>query len=305
MKIIRTVCGDIPIERLGLCLPHEHLLGHPPDPREDRDFWLDSEAAASRELSLFAQAGGSWLVEMSPREYGRNPLGLERLARATGVAIVCVTGNHKQKFAASVVADQSVEQLAELYIQEVNHGIDASAVRAGVIKAGSSLNMITPLEERIFRAAALAQQATGAAISTHTEAGTMALEQIALLRTAGVPAERIVIGHLDRCLDWGYLAEVASTGVFMGFDQIAKEKYAPDHARIAMIERLIVAGHTAQILLAGDQARRSAWPSYGGGPGLSYIPWRFVPWLREAGIDQQTITQLTVHNPAQAFGMLG
>jgi phosphotriesterase-related protein len=133
-----------------------------------------------------------------------------------------------------------------------------SAVRAGVIKAGSSLNMITPLEERIFRAAALAQQATGAAISTHTEAGTMALEQIALLRTAGVSAERIVISHLDRRLDWRYLAEVAATGVFMGFDQIAKEKYAPDHARIAMIERLIAAGHAAQILLAGDQARRSA-----------------------------------------------
>jgi phosphotriesterase-related protein len=124
-----------------------------------------------------------------------------------------------------------------------------------------------------------------------------------MLLSGGVPPEKIIIGHLDRKLDWDYHLEIASTGVFMGYDQISKEKYWPDAARIEFIRRLIQSGYGRQILLSGDWARKSYWPSYGfgHGPGLTYILGRFVPLMLEGGISRDDVHALLVENPAQAF----
>ncbi len=162
---------------------------------------------------------------------------------------------------------------------------------------------MTPGEEKVFQAAIRAHLATGAPVSTHTEAGTLALEQIRILTQGGVRPEHILIGHLDRKLEWDALKSAADQGVFLGFDQVSKEKYYPDAERIEMIRRLIEAGHGSQIVLSADMARKSYWPSYGfgRGPGLTYILWRFVPWMLEAGISSQAVQAMLVDNPARLF----
>jgi phosphotriesterase-related protein len=131
----------------------------------------------------------------------------------------------------------------------------------------------------------------------------MALEQIDLLTSAGVDPAHIIIGHLDRKLEWEYHREVARRGVFMGFDQIGKQQYAPDSRRVEFIARLAEAGYGGQILLAGDQAHRSYWPAYGfpDAPGLAYIFEKFHPMLRQAGFSPDEIRSFSVSNPAQAF----
>ncbi len=303
MAIIRTVLGDIAPEKMGVCYGHEHLLGEPPPELSKPDLVLDDEAAACRELNWFHEAGGRALVEMSTPDYGRNAAGLRRLSERSGVHIICATGFNKDKFSASFGKGKTVEMLAEAFTREVNTGIEGAETRAGVIKAASTLNEISPHAEKVFRAAALAHHTTGAPIATHTEAGTMAPEQVTLLEQEGVSPDCIIIGHLDRKLDWGYIMEVAASGVYLSFDQISKEKYYPDHVRIQFILRLTAEGHGHQILLAGDLARRSYWPSYGtgGGPGLTYILWRFVPWLRSEGLPEEAVQDLLVHNPARAL----
>lgn len=277
MAFIRTVLGDIPPDTLGITHLHEHLLTHPPAIAGDEDYTMASEEAAIAELRDFQAQGGQAIVEMTPRDYGRDPVGLKRLAQATGVHIVMVTGWLKEKFAAPLVADLSVSQLADLLIQDIETGIEG--VKAGVIKAGSSLNQITPLEEKCFHAAAIAQRETGALISTHTEAGTMALEQVDLLTSAGVPAERILIGHTDRLLKWELHCELANRGVTLGYDQISKSKYYPDWLRLDFIRHLAEAGFSDQIALSCDLARQSNWVSYGGKPGLAYLLRDFRPLL--------------------------
>ena len=198
-----------------------------------------------------------------------------------------------------------MEELAERFTRDVTEGMDGTTVRAGAIKAASSLNAITANEEKVFRAAARAQRATGAAISTHTEAGTMGLEQVALLRAEGVAPERIIIGHLDRKLEWDYHLALARTGVYLGYDQISKEKYVPDSRRVEFILRLAAEGHARQILLAGDLARKSYWPAYGtgGGPGLTYILWRFVPWLRAEGLGEEALQAILVENARRVLSI--
>lgn len=303
MGIIRTVSGDIAPEELGACYPHEHVLTRPPASVSDADLTMDSEEAAIRELGYFRLAGGGALVEMSPRDYGRDPEGLQRVAAASGVHLICTSGWHKDAFCRPWVEERSINSLADEIVREVVVGIDATGIRAGVIKAASSLNTITAAEEKVFRAAARAQRETGAVITTHTEAGTMALEQVELLRSEGVDPARIVIGHVDRKLELDYHRTLLATGVTVIYDQLSKEKYYPDSQRIKILGALIAEGFGDQLMLAGDLARKSYWPSYGtgGGPGLTYILWRFAPWLRESGVAADAVEAMLVQTPARVL----
>jgi 5-phospho-D-xylono-1,4-lactonase len=305
MAIIRTVRGDISPDALGVTYMHEHLIGYSLKPEGDPDLRLDSEAAAAHELTFFRMAGGQALLEMSPPDYNRDPLALRRLSETSGVHVISVTGFIKGASADPLVEDKSVNQIADDMIRDVCEGIDNTGIRAGVIKGGSSLNKITPNEEKIFRAAARAHRETGAMISTHTEAGTMALEQVELLRSEGVSPERIVIGHTDRNLDWDYHVAIAKTGVTLGYDQISKEKYFPDSLRVDFIVRMTQAGYGKQIILSGDLARRSDLTGYGGGPGYTFILWRILPWLHKEGLTDDNIHTLMVETPKRMLAFDG
>lgn len=305
MPFIRTVLGDIDPSDLGVCYPHEHVLCSPPADVADRDLEMTSEAAAIQELTWFRQAGGRALVDMTPADYGRDAEGMKRVSVATGIHIIATTGHHKDKFSARWVKDKSLDELADRFARDVTNGVDGTPIKAGVIKAASSLNAITPNEEKVFQAAARAHKLTGAPISTHTEAGTMGLEQIRLLTSAGADPQRIIIGHVDRRLDWDYHVAMLRTGVTLSYDQISKDKYEPDSKRIDFILRLVKDGFGKQLVLGGDLGRKSYWPSYGtgGGPGLTYILWRFVPWLRSEGLSEDAIQDLLVHNPARVLSI--
>jgi phosphotriesterase-related protein len=301
MPIIRTVTGDIDPEALGFTYMHEHLIGAETRPDGDTDLNLDDEAAAITELKLFYDAGGRGLVEMTPKDHTRNPQALKRISEASGVQIVGVTGFIKAASAQPFVEGKTVRQLADEMIRDVSESIGDTGIRAGVIKAGSSKNEIKPIEERVFRAAAIAHRETGAPISTHTDGGTMALEQIALLRSGGVSPERMLIGHLDRHMDWDYHLAVANTGVHFGYDQFSKARYYPDELRVEFIVRMVQAGFRDQLALSGDLARRSNFPSYGaeGGAGYTHIILRVVPMLMDAGLTQDDIDAIFIHTPAR------
>jgi predicted metal-dependent phosphotriesterase family hydrolase len=88
--LVRTVVGDVASEELGPTSGHEHLLTRPAGEqvRGELDLVLDDEQRAAAELQTFVRAGGRALVEASTVELGRNPAGLRRLARRTGVHVV-------------------------------------------------------------------------------------------------------------------------------------------------------------------------------------------------------------------------
>ncbi len=301
--IVRTVRGDISPAALGITYMHEHLHGFSLSEGTDPDLCLDSEAAAAHELMLFKQAGGQAIVEMSPQDYNRNLLVMKRLSEATGVHVIAVTGYIKAASANALVESKTINEISDELIQDVMRGMNGTEIKAGLLKAGSSLNKITPNEEKMLRGAARAQRETGALISTHTEAGTMALEQVTIFKEEGVPVEKVLIGHMDRRLDYDYHLEVAKTGVTLGYDQFSKEKYYPDFERIDFIARLFEAGYGKQIAVSGDLARRSDLTSYGGGPGYTFILWRIIPWLKKKGLSQQDIRTLFIDTPKRLLAM--
>jgi phosphotriesterase-related protein len=93
--------------------------------------------------------------------------------------------------------------------------------------------------------------------------------------------------------------------VYLGFDQIGKEKYWPDSERIRIIMLLVNAGYANRILLSGDMARKSNWISYGPGcgPGLAYIPTRFRSELIKAGIPHDLLDEIMLENPSRFFAI--
>lgn len=310
MAIIRTVRGDIPVDALGPTYLHEHILTLPPSGVTDRTLEMSNEAAMTAAVANFARAGGSAIVEMTPRDYGRMPSGLERISAATGVHIVAVTGWIKQASYTTWAQGRSIHDIAEEMIRDIVEGMPdrdgtPTRIRAGIIKAGSSLNTITPDEQIVLQAAAIAHRETGAAISTHTERGTMGIEQAQILIDGGVPPERILIGHCDHNLNWDYHLQLAQLGVTLGYDQISKEKYAPDNERIAFIKRMIEAGFASQIALSMDLARTVYFPECArwGSPGFTYILWRFAPRLIEEGVDPALIERMLIATPRRLLAI--
>ncbi len=299
---IHTVLGNIAPSELGTTTCHEHLLWVVPEPYtdEDPDLGFDSIPAAVAELRHFKTNGGSALIEMTTAEIGRCPRELLQISQAAQVHVIATTGHHKEKFSRRALQNKSVDEIAARIIADIQTGMDNTTIRAGVIKAATSQNTASESELQVIQAVGLAHKATGAPVSTHTESGTFAIEQMQLLRQAGVPAERLLIGHLDRNLPRETYFNLARAGVYLGFDQIGKNKYWSDEERVQLICELINAGYVRQILLSGDTARKSAWHTHNSGvEGIAHLLTRFVPALQIADVSKNNIHTLLVENPAR------
>lgn len=300
MSYVQSLLGPIAPENLGTTYVHEHLLTRPPLWRikEDPDYVLDSIDRMLEELRLFQAAGGRTLVDCTAIDYGRNARDFLELARRTDVQLLALTGFNRGDYDRSF-QEASVDQLAERMIQDVLEGMDGTAAKAGLIKFGTSYNVVLPVEERFIKAAAKAQRATGAPVITHTTRGTMGLEQIDLFEQAGGDVTRVALSHLDQNLDFWYLRKIAARGASILFDGPSKTKYGPDEARVVMLKRLVDAGFEDQLLISGDMGRRSYLKAYGGGPGFEYLLKQFVPRLHEDGFPKALTDKFFVTNPAR------
>lgn len=298
-KIIRTVLGDINPESTKFNLPHEHLITFPPmRTRSDIDYRLQSVEKVIEEVNNYKKAGGTILADLTTDGYGRNVKALRKISKETGVHVVATTGYIMQSLFPNNAFNSTLDELVVLFSADITQGMDGTDIKAGWVKCGTSNDKMYPTEEKVMRAAARTHHQTGVSVTTHTMGGTMAFTQIDVLFSEDVPPDRISIGHIDRhSLNIGYLKMIAKKGVYLAFDQIGKTKYAPDSLRIDMIKQLIEDGHVKQILLADDNGRQSYYRSYGGGPGMDYIPLKFVPLMKKAGISDKDIDKMTVINP--------
>jgi 5-phospho-D-xylono-1,4-lactonase len=309
--MIRTVTGDIEDTELGFTYAHEHLIGSPPPAAaaRDPDLVIQDERLALEETLLAHKVGVRGLYEASAWDYGRNPLALREISERTGVRIIACAGFNKGEWFADRIADWPLERIEEQIVSDVTQGMDGTDVRGGVIKFGTGYNHISPVEERVLRAAARAHRRTGAVLHGHTETGTMALEQLDLLRDEGVDPRRVGLVHLMRNPDPWLHRQIAATGAYLCYDGFSKIKYFPESTRIDLLVSMIEAGYEHQLVLGGDLARRSDLTTYSGGPGLGYLAGRWLPRfeaeLAERGYPPARVaelrTRLFVDNPAAYF----
>lgn len=314
MPIVRTVLGDVDACHLGVTNGHEHLLIRSGLVlMKEPDFRLDSVEKAVEEAKSFQKLGGETLVDTAPIGFGRDPDGLRTVARATGLHIIASTGFHKPGY----YLDShwrwryTVDEVAKLLIEEVELGMDQwgyegplvkrSEGRAGVVKVASDYQRIDKPMRAAFEAAAITHKTTGVPILTHTEMGTMGLEQIRVLQDLGVDPSHVVLSHVDRNPDWRVHRDLAQAGAYLEYDGAGRVKYFPESTLVSLIQHMFEYSLGNRIILGGDTARRSYWKAYGGGPGLAYLLEHFVPRLRREGLDDLEIRKMLVENPARAF----
>jgi phosphotriesterase-related protein len=312
-SFVRTVLGDIDPATLGVTYSHEHLVIDGGRPVEmNPDFLLGDVDRMITEVDEAVALGLRAVVDAMPADAGRNVLKLAELSRRTGIHIVAPTGLHHERYygASHWSMRLSEDDIADLFAMEVEAGIDENdlsgpvirrtAHRAGVIKVAGSTDGPSDRDRRIFTAAAQAHARTGVPILTHCEAGTGALEQIRLLTDLGVPAEHVVLSHVDKVQDPGYHAELLATGAFAEYDQGFRWGAAPN-GTLALIDAMAAAGLSDRIVLGMDAARQGYYHVYGGQPGLTYLLGEFSRAMEERGIDRSIWNALFIDNPARAF----
>jgi phosphotriesterase-related protein len=309
---IMTVLGPIRPEQLGPTMPHDHLLCDVTRPywtpadrnRMGSDFYfedelvvLEDEAVAIDELGHFTRAGGSGIVELTLPCLRRNPAGLKRIATASGVHVVMGCGFYFEKHYEPRIYTSSVNELAGEIEGEIVTGVGDTGIRPGIIgEIGSNRDFVSPAEERVFRAVARAQKRTGIAITTHAVHGRIGLSQLDLLMEEGVDPHRVAIGHSDLHLKIEYHEAIVSRGAFVQYDLINNLTVPSQPKRAALVAELIKRGYVEQILLSQDTCLRAHLRTYGGG-GYGYLLTNFLPMLRDAGVSDEQIHQITVENP--------
>jgi phosphotriesterase-related protein len=250
-----------------------------------------------------ARSGIATIVELTPIGLGRRPEALRELSEATGVHIIAATGYHRDAHypdGHGVLAATDDELLRHMTV-DLAQGMEKTDVRAGVIKAGASLNEITPNEGRRLMCTAIAAQQTGVAVVVHCEAATMGEEIADLLLGQGVTAGQVILAHMDRDPDPARHVRILERGVYLVYDTIGRVQYHPDSVRLDLIEAVCAAGSGDQILLGLDLGKRSYLREFGG-HGLRYLMDEFVPRLRER-VGLEATQRMLVDNAAAAFAV--
>jgi predicted metal-dependent phosphotriesterase family hydrolase len=296
---IMTVLGPLPAEDLGVTSMHEHILCDIFRAGGGFVNILDDEDAAIAELLHFKRAGGSAIVEVTSLDLGRNLGGLARVSQASGVHIIAGGGFYVDSSHPPVVRQMNAERLAGYLVEDIQRDAPAPGI---IGEVGSGRYGATPSEERSLRAAARAARRTGRAVSTHAALGDHGLEQLAILLEEGLPAERIVIGHVDSFWhqdmkrDLAYCEAAMRQGACVAFDTVGWDDFMPDAWRAARLAALVERGYAGQIVLGSDTCRRTHYHLLGG-RGYDHLLTSFVPRLRAAGVDQRALDQMLVDTP--------
>jgi len=302
--LIRTVLGDISPDQLGVTYMHEHLIIDSPIVANDFNFiHLPNEIDAINEVNLCKKVGVGAMLDCMPLGSGRDAKKLARIAEATGVNIISATGLHHDRYynEDDILEKSSADQLAELFLRDINDGMDGTTAKAGVIKVVTSGPNIKDREIKLFEAAAIAHKRSGAPIISHCEHGTGAIEQLNLFSKFNIPLTKVILSHTDKSADLGYHHEILSSGVYVEYDQSLRQANEAKPASAQLTAAMVGAGFINQIMMGTDGARRTLWSSLNGAPGLA---WLYTGWskkLIESGLNSDDLNQIFIANPAIAL----
>lgn len=302
MKLLHTTLGPKRADELGMILPHEHIFVDLRTP--DQPGYAEAEAAdvvrlMAPEVEAAKARGVTAIVECSTGGVGRRADMDLAVSLATGMPIVVPTGNYREPWIPAWVATATEAELEAFMVREMTEGMDGTDVLAAWIKISAGDDGISVLEERILRAAARAAQRTGAIIGSHTIRGRVVMEQLEIIEAEGYRADRFISIHTQAEPDFGLNLAVAARGAWIEYDNIGNTEDGP---MADMIIKVLGAGYGTQLLLSHDRGWYDPAQAGGGVPKpFTHLSDVMLPMLRQRGVDDQTVRQLTVTNPFAAY----
>src|SRR3954447_20644046 len=171
MGDVQTTAGAIDSSALGKTLIHEHFRGRDeavahqwPHVYDANEEWRTSIEQAN----AVKEHGVKTIVEPTAMMLGRNVELLQRIAEETGLNIVTCTGIYTYDHLPHYFDFRDADAIAELYVHDIEEGIQGTGVKAAFIKCAADEPGITPNVEKLHRAAARASVRTGAPIRAHS-----------------------------------------------------------------------------------------------------------------------------------------
>jgi phosphotriesterase-related protein len=351
---IITVDGPIEPDEVGVTLPHEHVFVNtadawyqPPSSAPERrmaeeplsiehlgfvnrnlyshrdNMRLDSVETQVEEVTRFLRAGGSTIVDLTPKNIGRDPERVRGVARETGLQFVHGTGYYTRSVHPDYLDDMSDDEIEAEFVSDVREGIGDTDVRAGIVGELGVSERVHDAEERVVRAGARAARRTGVALNIHTPGRTpysqrdrtyppsrWALELLDVVEEEGLPPERVVMSHLDRTIyeDLSYQKELADRGAYVEYDLWGLEAYLEEYndglpsdiRRMEWATELIADGYHDRLLLSHDTWSKMQLRTYGG-YGYAHVVENVVPMLEANGVSDEQIEEILIENPKRVL----
>ncbi len=339
--LIQTVTGDIDPDDLGVTLSHEHILcdssfrfqeaedktlAYGPVSIENLDwhrrnqhgsldnFRLLDETAAISELNRYKESGGDSVIEMGNIGLCRDPEGLVRISKATGVNIVMGTGYYVGDSHPEELTSRTVESISTEIVKDVTVGVGDPGVKAGVIGEIGCSYPLMDTEVKVLKATAHAQMKTGAPVNIHPgQSQSSPMEIVELLRENGGNISHTAMSHIGNRhgIDADLSVELAETGCYIEYDSFGNSQSPivlpektffalSDWQRILCIKELIENGFLDQLLISHDVFYKTALRCYGGG-GYDHIHKTVIPLMHMNGISDSQIHAMLVDNPKRFF----
>jgi predicted metal-dependent phosphotriesterase family hydrolase len=302
---VMTVLGEVPSDELGTMLPHEHVLvdfigaDKVSSERYDAD---EAFRVMLPHLKQASKAGCQAVAECTPAYLGRDPKLLKRLSIESGVKLLTNTGYYgagQGKYLPQHAFQESVDELANRWIKEWRDGIGDTGIRPGFIKIGVDAGKLTEVNMKLVQAAARCHLETGLTIAGHTGDGQAALQQVDILKQAGVSPSAWIWVHAQSEKNPEIHLQVARSGAWVEFDGVGDSSI---EQHVELVQNMKRAGLLGRVLLSHDAGWYSVGESSGGKMrGYDTMFTRFLPALQTAGITPDEINLLTVTNPASAF----
>ena len=339
---VLTVLGPIDGKELGVTLTHEHLIidhvkANFTEPKDSADrelaykpvspeilHWLRYNRTENKdnlrlneakviinEVKRFKQTGGGAIVEMTNRGINRDPKALIRISKTTGVHVIMGSGYYLNTSHPADMDKKAEEEITQEIVRDVTEGVDGTGVRAGMIGEIGCVWPLHPNEKKTLRAAAKAQQLTGAPVNIHPGRKREAVfELVDIFKDAGGDLSRAVMSHVDvRVRSHEDRVKLAKTGCYLEYDNVGWEGPRPitlnwdpaidiptDELRVKEIRQLIEAGFLKQIVLSTDVCMKVHLRQYGG-HGYDHIQKYFVPLMLTLGMTREQIDTILIENP--------
>jgi len=318
---VNTVLGPVDADQLGVTLIGESLKYVLPGAEYAFDITIDRaevfETLAAK-LSAFKAAGGGTIVDATGMFMGRDLRLYESLSRETGVHIVATSGQGPESMLGGYFLTPQTnpptpwpaQKFGELFGREVNEGMVVPRLErratAGMICTAVTATGMTPTDSSLVRGASRAAATYG--VPVYIRNGADAPAELALVLEETLPADRLVMGGMDRrdAVARGWPLALAQAGARVGIDHIGTEgsDFLTDAERGALITSLIGAGHADKIVLSSS-ATGVAFGEPGNDLPFTHILERFVPLLQAAGVSQEHIDQMLIANAAQLLAVTG
>jgi phosphotriesterase-related protein len=304
-----TVENAIATAELGPTLMHEHIVTRSPGVQENwPHLWDRPEilAIAEKKMADLYARGIRTIVDLTTVDLGRDIGLIVEVARRCRIHVIVATGvwwMPQRYFTA-----HGIDHVAGLFVRDIREGIGESGVKAAIIKYATDTAGVTSVIEKVLRASARAQKATGVPISTHTwAAGRTGEAQQAIFAQEGVDLGRVIIGHSGDSDDLGYLRGLMERGSTIGMDRFGLDNFLPTEKRVEVLARLCAEGYASKMVLSHDancwsdmiseEGKRRTRPHW----HYNHISDDILPALRKAGVTEDQLDQMLVRNPRAIF----